>query len=125
MAVEVYKYCDGSYLEDQDFWRLSGIFRDVFIRAVPKVALWDVYASQNLDLEKNTGRIALHFTPANFTTSSDSGYSISISVYSSEGKILVRKKNYNAKLILPGINPERIFDEIELLDVLPWTNDNP
>ncbi len=31
LAVEVYRYCDGSYLEDQDFWRLSGIFRDVFL----------------------------------------------------------------------------------------------
>jgi len=42
LAVEVYKYSDGSYLEDQDFWRLSGIFRDVFIRAVPQTTLWDV-----------------------------------------------------------------------------------
>ena len=35
LAVEVYKYCDGSYIEDQDFWRLGGIFRDVMIAAVP------------------------------------------------------------------------------------------
>ena len=31
LAVEVYQHCDGSYLEDQDMWRLSGIFRDVFL----------------------------------------------------------------------------------------------
>ena len=31
LAVEVYRYCDGSYLEDQDYWRLSGIYRDVFL----------------------------------------------------------------------------------------------
>ena len=31
LAVEVYRWCDGSYLEDQDFWRLSGIFRDVYL----------------------------------------------------------------------------------------------
>ncbi len=31
LAVEVYRYSDGSYLEDQDFWRLSGIFRDVYL----------------------------------------------------------------------------------------------
>jgi beta-galactosidase len=37
LAIETYKYCDGSYLEDQDYWRFSGLFRDVFIRAVPKI----------------------------------------------------------------------------------------
>ncbi|HKL23013.1 MAG TPA: hypothetical protein VJ904_14500, partial [Tichowtungia sp.] len=31
LAVEVYRWCDGSYLEDQDFWRLAGIFRDVYL----------------------------------------------------------------------------------------------
>lgn len=31
LAAEVYRFCDGSYLEDQDFWRLSGIYRDVFL----------------------------------------------------------------------------------------------
>ena len=33
ISVEVYKWCDGSYLEDQDFWRMSGITRDVFLMA--------------------------------------------------------------------------------------------
>jgi len=33
LAAEVYRWCDGSYLEDQDFWRLSGIFRDVTLQA--------------------------------------------------------------------------------------------
>ena len=32
IAVEVYRWSDGSYLEDQDFWRLSGIYRDVYLR---------------------------------------------------------------------------------------------
>ncbi len=31
LEVEVYKHCDGTYLEDQDFWRLSGIFREVYL----------------------------------------------------------------------------------------------
>ncbi len=41
LAVEVYRWSDGSYLEDQDFWRFSGIYRDVFLYAVPKIHLWD------------------------------------------------------------------------------------
>lgn len=41
MAVEVYRWSDGSYLEDQDMWRFSGIYRDVYLYAVPKTHLWD------------------------------------------------------------------------------------
>ncbi len=41
VSAEVYRWCDGSYLEDQDFWRLSGIYRDVYLYAVPKIHLWD------------------------------------------------------------------------------------
>ena len=37
ISVEVYRWCDGSYLEDQDFFRLSGIERDVYLFASPKV----------------------------------------------------------------------------------------
>jgi len=43
LAVEVYRWSDGSYLEDQDFWRLSGIYRDVFIYAVPRLHVRDFF----------------------------------------------------------------------------------
>lgn len=42
VAVQVYRFCDGSYLEDQDMWRLSGIYRDVLLYATPKVRIRDV-----------------------------------------------------------------------------------
>ncbi|MDE6648065.1 MAG: beta-galactosidase, partial [Prevotella sp.] len=42
LAVEVYKYSDGSYLEDQDFWRFGGIHRDVLLYHTPDVRLRDV-----------------------------------------------------------------------------------
>jgi len=41
LAVEVYRWCDGSYLEDQDMWRLSGIFRDVDLIARPSTFIRD------------------------------------------------------------------------------------
>lgn len=41
LAVQVYRWHDGSYLEDQDVWRLSGIERDVFLQAYPDLAIWD------------------------------------------------------------------------------------
>ncbi|MGB3007424.1 MAG: sugar-binding domain-containing protein, partial [Chitinophagaceae bacterium] len=45
LAVEVYKWCDGSYLEDQDMWRLSGIFRDVDLIARPKTFISDFFVN--------------------------------------------------------------------------------
>ena len=41
LAVEVYRWCDGSYLEDQDMFRYSGIFRDVTLWSMPKDGVWD------------------------------------------------------------------------------------
>ena len=41
LAVEVYRWCDGSYIEDQDMYRFSGIFRDVSIWSMPKGGIWD------------------------------------------------------------------------------------
>ncbi len=49
VAAEVYRWSDGSYLEDQDFWRLSGIFRDVFLVATPKVHIRDFKVETDLD----------------------------------------------------------------------------
>ncbi len=63
LAVEVYKFSDASYLEDQDFWRLSGIYRDVFLAAVPADGLWDVYAQPEVDPATGKGRVTLHTTP--------------------------------------------------------------
>lgn len=48
LAVEVYKLCDGSYLEDQDLWRLSGIFRDVRLVAERPDGLRDLVVQTDL-----------------------------------------------------------------------------
>lgn len=51
IALEVYRWSDGSYLEDQDFWRLSGIERDVYLYATPKHYLKNVIVNAGLDKE--------------------------------------------------------------------------
>ncbi len=45
LAAKVIRWSDGSYIENQDYWRMSGIFRDVFLYSLPKVALWDLSVS--------------------------------------------------------------------------------
>jgi len=71
LAVEVYRWCDGSYLEDQDVWRLSGIFRDVdliarpgtyirdfFVKAMPADNFESANIEVNLNIENRSGQPA-------------------------------------------------------------------
>ena len=52
LAVEVYRWCDGSYLEDQDMWRLSGIFRPVQLWVRPLVHISDYKIVSNYNNDK-------------------------------------------------------------------------
>ncbi len=49
VALQVFRWSDGSYLEDQDMWRLSGIHREVLLLAQPKIALNDFFVRTNFD----------------------------------------------------------------------------
>ncbi len=73
LAVQVINWSDGSYLEDQDFWRMSGIFRDVFLFATPAVHLRDYAFTTDLDENYTdaTANLRLHLTnyaDSNFQT---------------------------------------------------------
>ncbi len=57
IAVMVLKWCDGSYLEDQDMWRLSGIFRDVYLLQRDKIHITDVFARVEMNGDCLEGRI--------------------------------------------------------------------
>jgi beta-galactosidase len=59
LAVEVYRWSDGSYLECQDFWRLAGIERDVFLYAAPLLRIRDVFVQAGLDDTYRDGTFAL------------------------------------------------------------------
>jgi beta-galactosidase len=59
VALEVLRWSDGSYLECQDFWRLSGIERDVFLYAAPKVRIRDFWAVASLDEAYEDGRLTV------------------------------------------------------------------
>ncbi|MFW6123635.1 MAG: glycoside hydrolase family 2 TIM barrel-domain containing protein [Acidobacteriota bacterium] len=59
VSVEVYRWCDGSYLEDQDFWRLSGIQRDVYLLARNKVHIRDFFSKTDLVNDDRDGKLSL------------------------------------------------------------------
>jgi len=65
LAVEVYQWSDGSYLEDQDFWRLSGIFRDVFLYAAPKFHISDFFVQSDLNEDFTSATLKTNLSFAN------------------------------------------------------------
>ncbi|HUH75075.1 MAG TPA: glycoside hydrolase family 2 TIM barrel-domain containing protein [Chitinophagales bacterium] len=59
LTVEVIKWSDGSYLEDQDYWRLSGIFRDVFLYSKPSTEIYDLTIQTHLSDNYKTGTLSI------------------------------------------------------------------
>lgn len=57
LAVEVYQRSTGSWLEDQDFWRFSGIFREVYLYTVPEVHVQDLFVKTDLNEKYEAGTL--------------------------------------------------------------------
>ena len=73
IAVQVIQWSDGSYLEDQDMWWLSGIFREVSLSALPLTALYDVFAKPTLDKKYKNGLLTVDLTIRNFSVKAAKG----------------------------------------------------
>jgi len=59
IAVQVYRFSDGSYLEGQDTWRVSGLERDVYLYAVPKTRISDLFVKAELNDDLKSGYFSL------------------------------------------------------------------
>lgn len=122
IAVEVYRWSDGSYLEDQDMFRLSGIYRDVYLTATPKIGLRDLHLTSTLS--PGYGRAILNVDADVRNYGNISGtVSLRASVCDSEGKTLqtvtstpvLLKKNETASLQCTSSLP----------DPLLWSAESP
>ena len=67
LAAEVYRFTDGSYLECQDFWRMSGIFRDVILWSTAPVHVADFRVVTDLDAQYRDAKLRIDVTLANAT----------------------------------------------------------
>ena len=85
LAVEVYRFSDGSYLEDQDMWRLSGIFRDVFLYCTPNVTLWDCFVQTALDSDFTNATASLHYMLRSTNARAPTGLRIRVSLRAPTG----------------------------------------
>jgi len=84
VAVEVYRWSDGSYLEDQDFWRLSGIYRDVYLYAAPKIHLWDFSLEATFNEDFSNADLNFDLDFRNFDASGKSSCDIYLAEFGKE-----------------------------------------
>ena len=99
IAMQIMRWCDGSYLEDQDFWRFTGIAREVYLYATPKVHIQDITIGQ--DYQQGKGLL-------------------NVDVKLAGGKAPVEAKLYDAdgKLVAEGL-------QATVENAKPWTAETP
>lgn len=86
VAVLVYRWSDGSYLEDQDFWRLSGIFRNVYLWSAPAVHVRDARVRTPLDSKYEDAMLVLQVKVHNFGSAAASGQRFEAMLYDAAGE---------------------------------------
>ncbi len=91
LAVQVFRWSDGSYLEDQDMWRLSGIQREVLLLAQPKIALDDCFVRTNFDaqLQDATLKIRTRVAVDPEQAKDLEGWKITAQLHDAEGKTVL------------------------------------
>lgn len=91
LAVEVYKYSDGSYIEDQDMYRFSGIHRGVYLYAAPKTHVRDFFLTSDLSGDFKSAVFNVKAALKNYTGKKSDKLSLEISLYEPDGKLLDNK----------------------------------
>lgn len=87
VALEVYRWSDGTYLECQDMWRISGITRDVYLVSTPKTRIRDFFALAELDNHYRNGILTVSVDIARHTAQGDSGdFSLTMRLFDPDGK---------------------------------------
>ncbi|TDW44634.1 beta-galactosidase [Flavobacterium sp. 270] len=100
LAVEVYRWSDGSYLEDQDFWRLSGIDRNVYLYSTGDIRISDFFAKPNLDANYKNGSLNVDVSLKNFTSSAVNNQKLIAKLVDASGKNIFTKEiavNFSGK----------------------------
>ncbi|MBE0534637.1 MAG: DUF4981 domain-containing protein [Phycisphaerae bacterium] len=86
LAVEVYRWSDGSYLEDQDMWRLSGIFRNVYLMAAPAVHISDFHVRADLDETYENGLLQIRPKIRMFKQVDTRGWTVQAQLYDGDNQ---------------------------------------
>ncbi|HBE41001.1 MAG TPA: glycoside hydrolase family 2, partial [Bacteroidales bacterium] len=123
IAVLVIKYSDGYYLEDQDYWRLAGIFDDVWLFATPKTHIFDWYSVTDLDENYSNSTLNLTADIRNYLSISSNDLTVRATLYDSEKKI-VRTMVSEKITVAPG-GKEKVSLKSEIINPEKWSAESP
>ena len=116
VSVQIFRWSDGSYLEDQDFWRLSGMTRDVYLYTTPFVALYDLWANARLFNNYQDGALDLDIKVRNSHLYQDgkTPYRLAVSLLDPKGKSLYKEeKNIPLSSSITSVNFQHTFPNIK------------
>ena len=120
LSVRVYRWCDGSYLEGQDMWHLSGIHRDVYLVATPKVFVSDHYITSSLNSEATSGSMSVKLTVDNRNNTSATK-TLQVSLLDRDGKqIATGTETYSGTA-----KAEKTITFGNLSSLHPWSAEDP
>ncbi|MEZ9945646.1 beta-galactosidase [Vibrio breoganii] len=124
ITVMVMRWSDGSYLEDQDMWWLSGIYRDVSLLSKPLLSISDVFVSTKLDA---CYRDATLLVETKLSASSD-GHQVQVQLFDAEQKPCfeaVTKQCGTKWIDERGAYDDRTYHEISVVNPLKWSAEEP
>lgn len=122
VACEVYRWTDGSYLEDQDFWRLSGLERDVFLYSTADTRIADIFARAGLDKGYRNGELTTDITLQNYESTAQNA-KLDAVLYDAAGKkIWSGSKSVTMK---PSALTEVAFESPALKNIRKWSAETP
>lgn len=106
ISVWVIRWSDGSFMEDQDHWRLSGIHREVFLMAEPKLRIADIFVQTKLDKNYEDAVLSIRPRVDNLTGNVQSGYKIIAQLYDSSNHTILEKPLVkNVEEIINEVHP--------------------
>ncbi len=119
VSVQVMRWSDASYMEDQDFWRLSGIERDVYLYKTPKLQINDFEITADLINNYQDGQFNLNLEILN-NSKSEKQDNINVKLIDDNQEVFSLSKNVTLKLGKNIISFEQTIPEIEA-----WNAENP
>jgi len=124
LAAEVIRWSDGSYLEDQDFWRLSGIYRDVTLLARPAAHIRDFEVVTDLDAEYRDARLAVEVDVEGAWAGETAPLELRARLRSAEGTVIVSQ---TVAVGAPGAAGEGRAARLEMAVPAPkkWSAETP
>lgn len=122
IALEVYRWSDGTYLELQDMWRLSGIERDVYLYATESQRIVDFHANSTLDESYRNGLLSLTANIEKLATKNDSPISLKVTVSDGENNKVF---NQTRSAIIDSSGKAQVEFSTTLDQVHSWSAETP